>query len=227
MTFARVDLEQFRRRAWAEKTEYNERTGTIRIVARSKNCTCALVEKGLTPSDQCECTLGWQKQTYSAILGKPVEAELEEFDPARRQPLRVSHSGFVARAPLDGSRRGRRRRAPILVSQHQTGQCFGCSVSHRYLFQDLVNMQLRTKPRQQDLFRKDSAAWLRLCLLLYCPRNVQRRRLLHWHLKPKLLRCPRPEFASSPSALGTHPAPSPRWLQAHSSPSRWCLRFAN
>jgi predicted hydrocarbon binding protein len=22
--------------------------------------------------------LGWQKQTYSAILGKPVEAELEE-----------------------------------------------------------------------------------------------------------------------------------------------------
>ena len=61
---------------WAEKAEYNEKTGTIRIVDRSKNCTCALVEKGLTPSDQCECTLGWQKQTYSAILGKPVEAEL-------------------------------------------------------------------------------------------------------------------------------------------------------
>jgi predicted hydrocarbon binding protein len=63
---------------WVEKAEYNEKTGTIRIVDRSKNCTCPLVEKGLTPSDQCECTLGWQKQTYSAILGKPVEAELEE-----------------------------------------------------------------------------------------------------------------------------------------------------
>jgi predicted hydrocarbon binding protein len=63
---------------WVEQAEYNEKTGTIRIVDRSKTCTCPLVEKGLTPSDQCECTLGWQKQTYSAILGRPVEAELEE-----------------------------------------------------------------------------------------------------------------------------------------------------
>ena len=63
---------------WVEKAEYNEKTGTIRIIDRSKSCTCPLVKKGLTQSDQCDCTLGWQKQTYSAILGKPVEAELEE-----------------------------------------------------------------------------------------------------------------------------------------------------
>ena len=63
---------------WVEKAEYNEATGTIRIFDRSKTCTCPLVERGLTPSDQCECTLGWQKQTYSAILGKPVDATLEE-----------------------------------------------------------------------------------------------------------------------------------------------------
>lgn len=63
---------------WVEKAEYNEKTGTIRIIDRSRTCTCPLVEKGLTPSDQCDCTLGWQKETDSAILGKPVEAELEE-----------------------------------------------------------------------------------------------------------------------------------------------------
>ncbi len=63
---------------WVEKTEYNEKTGTIRIFDRSKTCTCPLVDERLTPSDQCECTLGWQKQTYAAILGKPVTAELEE-----------------------------------------------------------------------------------------------------------------------------------------------------
>lgn len=63
---------------WVEKTEYNEETGTIRIFDRSKHCTCPLVDEALTPSDQCDCTLGWQKQTYSAILGKPVEASLEE-----------------------------------------------------------------------------------------------------------------------------------------------------
>jgi predicted hydrocarbon binding protein len=63
---------------WVEKAEYNEKTGTIRIFDRSKTCTCPLVDEKLTPADQCECTLGWQKQTYSAILGKPVTAELEE-----------------------------------------------------------------------------------------------------------------------------------------------------
>ena len=63
---------------WVEKVEYNEKTGTIRIFDRSKTCTCPLVKEGFTPSDRCECTLGWQKQTYTDILGKPVEAELEE-----------------------------------------------------------------------------------------------------------------------------------------------------
>ncbi len=63
---------------WVEKTEYNEATGTIRIFDRSKTCTCTLVDEKFTPSDQCECILGWQKETYSRILGKPVDAVLEE-----------------------------------------------------------------------------------------------------------------------------------------------------
>jgi hypothetical protein len=36
------------------------------------------VKPGVTPPDFCNCTLGWQKEAYSAILGRPVEAELEE-----------------------------------------------------------------------------------------------------------------------------------------------------
>ena len=63
---------------WVEKAEYDEKAGTIRIVDKSKTCTCPLVQESLTPSTFCDCTLGWQKETYSALLGKPVEAELEE-----------------------------------------------------------------------------------------------------------------------------------------------------
>lgn len=63
---------------WVEKAEYNEGAGTIRIVDRQKKCSCPLVIEGATPSDQCECTLGWQTETYSRMLGKPVEAELLE-----------------------------------------------------------------------------------------------------------------------------------------------------
>jgi hypothetical protein len=63
---------------WVEKAEYNERAGTIRIIDKQKKCTCPLVSQGKTPGDQCECTLGWQMETYSRILDRPVEAEVEE-----------------------------------------------------------------------------------------------------------------------------------------------------
>ena len=70
-------LEEIKRR-WAKETEYDARTGRIRVVDKSNHCTCALVDEALTPSSFCHCTLGWQKETYSMILGKPVDAELEE-----------------------------------------------------------------------------------------------------------------------------------------------------
>jgi len=70
-------LDEIRKR-WVEKAEYDKETGRIRITDRSKTCTCPLVDQSLTPQDFCDCTLGWQKETYSAILGKPVDAELEE-----------------------------------------------------------------------------------------------------------------------------------------------------
>lgn len=63
---------------WVEKVEYDEQAGTIRIFDRSPTCTCPLVKEGLTSDEQCNCTLGWQKETYSAILGRPVEAFLEK-----------------------------------------------------------------------------------------------------------------------------------------------------
>src|SRR5579885_84901 len=63
---------------WVEKAEYDETAGTIRIIDKSRTCTCPFVQQGLTPGDFCSCTLGWQKETYSKILGKPVEADLEE-----------------------------------------------------------------------------------------------------------------------------------------------------
>jgi predicted hydrocarbon binding protein len=63
---------------WVKKAEYDEAAGLIRIVDKSPQCTCPFVKMGETPGDFCDCTLGWQKQAYSTIVGKPVEAEVEE-----------------------------------------------------------------------------------------------------------------------------------------------------
>ncbi|HEX6976481.1 MAG TPA: hypothetical protein VF147_18870 [Vicinamibacterales bacterium] len=63
---------------WMASADYDRTTGVITIVDRSKSCTCPLVKRGLTPAAQCECTLGWQEETYSRILGRPVKASLAE-----------------------------------------------------------------------------------------------------------------------------------------------------
>lgn len=65
-------------RNWMAEASYDEAAGTIRIVDKSPTCTCPLVKEGSTPPSFCDCTLGWQEEAYSTILGKPVHAELEE-----------------------------------------------------------------------------------------------------------------------------------------------------
>jgi len=65
------------RKQWMEHASYDKTSRTIAVVDRSKSCTCAFVEPGVTPPDFCACTLGWQKEAYSTILGEPVDAELE------------------------------------------------------------------------------------------------------------------------------------------------------
>ena len=64
--------------AWVERTEYDERTGILRVIGKPNPCACPLVKIGRTPDEFCNCTLGWQKEAFSTVVGKPVTAEIEE-----------------------------------------------------------------------------------------------------------------------------------------------------
>jgi hypothetical protein len=66
------------RRNWMAEATYDEAAGSIRIVDKGPHCSCPMVKEGVTPPSFCDCTLGWQEATYSEIMGRPVEAELEE-----------------------------------------------------------------------------------------------------------------------------------------------------
>jgi len=66
------------RRTWMAEADYDEAGGVIRIVDKGPGCSCPMVKVGTTPGSFCDCTLGWQEATYSAILGRPVKAQLEE-----------------------------------------------------------------------------------------------------------------------------------------------------
>lgn len=66
------------RRNWMAEAVYDEAKGTIRIVDKGPGCSCPMTKEGVTPPSFCDCTLGWQVEAYSTILGRPVTAELEE-----------------------------------------------------------------------------------------------------------------------------------------------------
>jgi len=75
------DIEGFLaegRRNWMAEATYDKEKGTIRIVDKGPSCSCPMVKVGNTPPSFCDCTLGWQEEAYSEILGKRVKAELEE-----------------------------------------------------------------------------------------------------------------------------------------------------
>jgi predicted hydrocarbon binding protein len=61
---------------WVEKVEHDEQSRTIRITDRNPKCSCALVAPQKTPGAFCDCSRGWQKETYSSIVGEPVEVEV-------------------------------------------------------------------------------------------------------------------------------------------------------
>lgn len=65
-------------RQWMAEAQYDAEAGTIRVVDKGPHCTCPMVQEGQTPGSFCDCTLGWQEAAYSAILGRPAKAELEE-----------------------------------------------------------------------------------------------------------------------------------------------------
>jgi predicted ArsR family transcriptional regulator len=75
------DIEGFLaegRRNWMAEATCDKAEGTIRIVDKGSSCSCPLVKVGVTPPSFCDCTLGWQEEAYSVILGCRVMAELEQ-----------------------------------------------------------------------------------------------------------------------------------------------------
>ncbi len=69
-------VEEARRR-WASEATYDEAAGTIRVAGRPGPCVCPFVQAGLTPTDFCTCSLSWQKEVFSVVLNRPVDAQLE------------------------------------------------------------------------------------------------------------------------------------------------------
>jgi hypothetical protein len=61
-----------------ETIRYDREAGIITVITRERDCDCLLVNSGHISPVYCNCSLGWQKQTYEIILGKKVDVKILE-----------------------------------------------------------------------------------------------------------------------------------------------------
>lgn len=59
-----------------QKADYNEKTGELTVEYNFEQCPCPQVKPGTTSGTQCLCSLGWQKEVFGRITGKPVDGSI-------------------------------------------------------------------------------------------------------------------------------------------------------
>jgi hypothetical protein len=63
---------------WVEKVEHDEEKGIIKLTGKKNNkCFCPFVDISKMPKEFCNCTKGWNKETYEAIMGKQVDVKID------------------------------------------------------------------------------------------------------------------------------------------------------
>ena len=66
------------RERFGENISFDVKGGLITVVTPERDCVCPIIDSSKAPAYYCHCSIGWQKQTYETILGRPVNVELKE-----------------------------------------------------------------------------------------------------------------------------------------------------
>jgi hypothetical protein len=66
------------KKAWGTDCSWDKEKGVITVAVKEGECGCPLVDSKRTPAFWCNCSVGYQKESFEAIFGKPVRAVLKE-----------------------------------------------------------------------------------------------------------------------------------------------------
>jgi predicted hydrocarbon binding protein len=64
--------------AWGTDFTWDREKGTVTVAVAEGPCGCPLVSAKRTPPVWCNCSVGYQKESFEAIFGRPVQARLTE-----------------------------------------------------------------------------------------------------------------------------------------------------
>jgi hypothetical protein len=65
-------------KAWGTEFAWDKERGVVTVAVAAGPCGCPLVDPKRTPSVWCNCSVGYQKESFEAVFGRPVRARLKE-----------------------------------------------------------------------------------------------------------------------------------------------------
>jgi predicted hydrocarbon binding protein len=65
-------------KAWGTEFVWDKARGVVTIAVAPGPCGCPLVDPRRTPAVWCNCSVGYQKEAFETVFGKPVQAKLKE-----------------------------------------------------------------------------------------------------------------------------------------------------
>ncbi|MGE5236128.1 MAG: hypothetical protein ACM3O7_07260 [Acidobacteriota bacterium] len=66
------------KKSWGTDFAWDKEQGTVTVAVAEGPCGCPLVSAKRTPVVWCSCSVGYQKETFEAVFGRPVQARLKE-----------------------------------------------------------------------------------------------------------------------------------------------------
>jgi predicted hydrocarbon binding protein len=69
---------QFMKEHSGETIYFNEERNKITVETAQRACDCPIMKDKCIDGIYCECSIGWQKQTYEIILNKKVSVTIKE-----------------------------------------------------------------------------------------------------------------------------------------------------
>jgi hypothetical protein len=65
-------------KTWGTDFQWNKEAGIVTVSVPEGECGCPLVDNRRTPAFFCNCSVGYQKEAFETIFGRPVQVSLME-----------------------------------------------------------------------------------------------------------------------------------------------------
>lgn len=66
------------KQAWGTEASWDREKGVITVAVPEGECGCPMVDTKRTPAAWCNCSVGYQKEAFETVFGRPVKASLKE-----------------------------------------------------------------------------------------------------------------------------------------------------